>query len=256
MEFKKVTVIYFSPTGNSKKYASEIAKRFDINYKELNITDYNTRRETHRFKNDELVVFSAPVYYGRLPMVNGNIFENVQGQNTPAIFTVTYGNREFEDSLLELQNICEERGFHGIAGGAFIGPHKFSKIIAPNRPNEEDYKVLDDFVDKIKQTKDLKEVLKVSGDYPYKKVEKMPFVPIASDDCTKCGFCESICPVRAISKGNYKDTNSDLCIACFACVKQCPQHARGIDEHGFRQKVNMLEENLTKVDKKPELFYL
>jgi flavodoxin len=45
MEFSKVTVIYFSPTGNSKKYACEIAKRFHGEYNELNLTEYDSRRK-------------------------------------------------------------------------------------------------------------------------------------------------------------------------------------------------------------------
>jgi ferredoxin len=256
MEFSKVTVIYFSPTGNSKKYACEIAKRFHGEFNELNLTEYDSRRKKHYFKSDELVIFSAPVYYGRLPIIENGIFENISGENTKSIFTVTYGNREFEDSLLELQNICEKRGFHGIGAGAFIGPHTFSEKIAQNRPDEEDYKIIDEFVDNIKLTKDVSNELKVSGNFPYREINKMPFVPTCGKSCNECGICESVCPVKAIDKHAIKNTNKDLCVGCYACVKQCPENARGISAKEFDAMVNKLEENLTKVDKKPELFYL
>ena len=47
-----------------------------------------------------------------------------------------------------------------------------------------------------------------------------------SDECIKCGACESICPVSAISEGeNQYQIDADTCIDCGACAAQCPVSA-------------------------------
>ena len=47
-----------------------------------------------------------------------------------------------------------------------------------------------------------------------------------TDECIKCGACEGVCPVSAISEG--KDTfviDADTCIDCGACEATCPVSA-------------------------------
>ena len=50
----------------------------------------------------------------------------LQAHNTPAVCVVVYGNRAYDDALLELKDILTERGCRPIAGAAFIGEHSFS----------------------------------------------------------------------------------------------------------------------------------
>jgi hypothetical protein len=60
---------------------------------------------------DTLVLFGVPVYAGRLPAVAAQRLRRLQGTGTPAVLVVVYGNRLFEDALLELQHLVVERGF-------------------------------------------------------------------------------------------------------------------------------------------------
>lgn len=61
---------------------------------------------------------------------------------------VMYGNREYEDALLELNNIVVEAGFQPVAGGAFIDEHSFendSTPIAKGRPDIKDLQKATEF---------------------------------------------------------------------------------------------------------------
>lgn len=259
MTIRKVTAVYFSPTGNSKRYVCEIAKRLQADFREINLTDFATRRKEFSFAEDELVVFGAPVYAGRLPQPENKIFARLQGSQTPAIFVVTYGNREFEDSLLEMQESCEVLGFRGIAAGAFVAPHTFSSKIAADRPNADDWAAVEDFVrtirKKLADDNRSRKKLIVKGNSPYKEATRIPFVPTANESCTGCGICVSTCPVQAIPEKNPETTDGETCIACFACVKICPENSRFVRTEPFAMTVQKLEAALTITEKKPELFY-
>ena len=102
------------------------------------LTAREERARDHVFGPEDLVILGAPVYAGRLPQLEGGIFERLRGDGTPAVFNVSYGNRAFEDALLEEQDICQAHGFHGIAAGAWIAPHTFSGRIGAGRPDGAD----------------------------------------------------------------------------------------------------------------------
>ena len=79
----------------------------------------------------ELVVIGAPVYGGRIPIDAKFRLQRINANNTPAVIVVMYGNRKYEDALLELNDIVVETGFKPVAGGAFIGKHSFENDSIP-----------------------------------------------------------------------------------------------------------------------------
>ncbi|SHJ61949.1 hypothetical protein SAMN02745216_01985 [Desulfatibacillum alkenivorans DSM 16219] len=67
---------------------------------------------------------------------------------------VTYGNREYQDALLELHDIAAEQGFIPVAGGAFVAEHSYSlpsRPIAHGRPDANDIAAAKDFGAQIKK---------------------------------------------------------------------------------------------------------
>ena len=48
---------------------------------------------------------------------------------------------------------------------------------------------------------------------------------VISDECVKCGSCESTCPAGAIVEGEAKYEVTDACIDCGACEGACPTGA-------------------------------
>ena len=92
----------------------------------INFSHPKVRKEEHVFDENDIVVFGTPVIAGRVPNVLLKFLDTIQGGGAMAIPVVLYGNRNFDDGLIELRNILESRGFHTVAGAAFIGEHSFS----------------------------------------------------------------------------------------------------------------------------------
>jgi len=177
---------------------------------------------------------------------------------------VVYGNREYDDALLELTNLSKELGFVPISGGAFIGEHSYATEelpIANNRPDKEDNEKAHAFGAAVMkkltdlQTLDDLSPLNVPGNFPYKEGAKsFPMFPETREDlCTSCGTCAEVCPMGAITVGTGVETNVDLCIKCCACVKECTTGARVMDNKVIKEVAKWLNENYSQ-RKEPEIF--
>jgi len=265
MEVKQVKLIYFSPTGTTQKVLESIAKGITIEDAEhINLTLPGNAQQTIPPFSDELVIIGAPVYGGRLPAHAINRFKRLKASKTLAIVIVVYGNREFEDALLELKNLATELGFNPVAGGAFIGEHSFATKdvpIANGRPDSLDVQKAMDFGARIKdkvaalQSPEAQMDLKIPGRFPYEGGPRSMVVsPVTKEDtCTVCGTCAGVCPTAAISINGSVATKIELCIRCCACIKSCPTGARVWEDRTMRNIANWLHENCS-TRKEPQIF--
>ena len=255
MEIKKVKLVYFSPTGTTQKVLESIAQGItDGVVEHINLTLPDNAQKSIPPFSDELVLIGAPVYGGRLPVDAVNRFKQIKASKTLAIPVVVYGNREFEDSLLELKNLAIDLGFHPVAGAAFIGEHSFATKDAPianGRPDSLDVQKARDFGAKIKekiaalQSTDARIDLEIPGRFPYEGGPRsMAVAPVTKEDtCTLCGTCVSVCPTAAISMNGSVETQIELCIRCCACVKSCPAGARVWEDSMMHTITTWLKEN-------------
>ena len=143
MEIKTVWAVWFSATGTTKKAVSRasslIAQDLNVPCREFSYNLPAAREDDLSFGPGDLVVFGVPVYAGRVPnLLLPYIRDKVKGNGALAVPVVLYGNRNFDDGLMELRNVLRDNGFHPIAAGAFVGEHAFSKILGAGRPDEED----------------------------------------------------------------------------------------------------------------------
>lgn len=265
MEVKQVKLIYFSPTGTTQKVLENIAKGMVCeNIEHINLTLPEGARQKIQTFSNELVIIGAPVYGGRLPADAINRFKQIKANKTMAIPVVVYGNREFEDALLELKNLAIELGFNPVAGGAFIGEHSFATKdvpIANGRPDSLDIQKAIDFGAKIKEkitvlkSCDAQMDLKIPGRFPYEGgVRSMVVSPETREDiCTVCGLCASVCPTEAISINGRVKTKTELCIRCSSCIKNCPTGARVWEDSAMKNIANWLNENCS-IRKEPMIF--
>ena len=132
---KKLNLLYFSATNTTENVVKTIAKGICDSITEHNITLPENRTREIEFTESDIVIVGVPVYAGRVPHFLVEYFDKIKGNNTYAVLTVVYGNREYDDALLELKNIFEKNGFLGIAGAAFIGEHSYTEILASGRPD-------------------------------------------------------------------------------------------------------------------------
>lgn len=260
MKYKKVNLVLFSPTRTSFRVAECVAEGMGADETEVTDLTYKGVPELVCAPND-LVVFAVPVYGGRVSETALERLATVRGCCTPAVVVVVYGNRDYEDALLELRDFSVDAGFIPVAGGAFVGEHSYSRKnmpIAMGRPDQNDQKIAMEWGRKIKQK--LEEIVstekllpvEVKGNMPYKV--KGPKTPVASttipDLCTVCGDCAAFCPTQAIVMKVKPETDPRLCIKCCACVKQCPTQARVFDtpytgmlftHYSFRREPELFE---------------
>lgn len=255
---KKVTAVYFSPTQGSKKYAEAIAAAVEPDFEVIDLTGPKARAGEYRFGPDDLVIFGAPVYAGRLPLVEGGVFDRVTGNGALAVYTVTYGNREFDDALLEMYDLLEERGFRGIAAAAWLAQHTYSDKLAGGRPDADDLQAAADFGADIKALLNADEFgkLEIPGNRPYKEAKHLPMHTEAGEDCSGCGHCAEICPVSAIDAENGFKADPAKCIGCLACEKTCPAQARVVNDPGLAAIRAKLEPAFGGVYKEPVQFFV
>src|SRR5262245_12820212 len=104
MSFKNLTLVYFSPTGTTRRTMQNIATGIGLPVLEIDRTSVLSRKTSHQFGPGDLVVIALPVYGGRLPRISGDFFNGLRAANTPTALVALYGNRHYDDALLELKN--------------------------------------------------------------------------------------------------------------------------------------------------------
>ena len=175
---KKINIMYFSATGTTRKVVCGIAKKLSDNIGSettTNVIDFTlpeTRKNSVCFTEEDVVIIGVPVYAGRVPNVLLKYLNSIIGNAALAIPVVVYGNRNYDDALIELKDILELKGFKVIGGGAFIGEHAFSKTLAKNRPDEKDMDIAREFANQIYKkllNQDKIEAVVINGNKPYRK---------------------------------------------------------------------------------------
>ncbi len=257
----EVNVLYFSATGGTEKVIMEIAEKISDKINVYNITLSNNRLNYLNFGPNDVVIVGVPVYAGRIPEFLLDYFSTLQGNNTLAVFVTVYGNRDYDDALLELKNTFENNGFKGIAAGAFIAEHSYTSLVGTNRPDTADLKLARKFGEEIKAIIDenvnasLLRELFVKGSFPYKERSNLPpIVPSTNISCINCGLCAKSCPVEAIDFNNFSVTNATKCISCCSCIKKCPVNAKFMNHELFAQITNRLIKNFSTIRHEPEWF--
>lgn len=259
--YKKIKALYFSATGMTGKVVKEIAKGLDEEFEDYNITLQKSRENDIEFSEKDLVVIGVPVYGGRIPKLVSNYFEQVKGNNTLAVFVVVYGNRDYEDALVELKDTFEEKGFIGVAACSFIGEHSYTSQVGTGRPDGMDLNIARDFSDKIKsklnkiKNKDELEFLFVKGTVPYRdRKDFLEMSPDTDESCIRCSICAKFCPTEAINFEDFSDIDPKKCIACCSCIKRCPVDAKSMNNEFFGTIKERLINNFKDTKKEPELF--
>ncbi len=230
----KVSQIIFSPTGGTDKVVEIITKAWGMPAEKIDLTNAETDYSSLNLEKDEIAVLAVPSYSGRVPALAAQRISKIHGDQTPCVIVCVYGNRAYEDTLIELKDIAEKSGFKVIAAIAAIAEHSIVHQYAAGRPDSEDESELKDFakkiLDKISSDPAGCTAPQIPGNRPYRKAGGAGMVPKADNACTKCGLCARQCPAQAISKEDLKTADSKKCISCMRCVVRCPQSARKVNK--------------------------
>lgn len=253
MSFSRMTAVYFSPTGGTKKAALALASKLAQQVQEIVLPVRNNQE--YSFGPEDIVLFAFPVFGGRLPSLAAEQLKRFHGNGAAAITAAVYGNRAFEDALAELNDSLAQQGFWTAASAAMIAEHSMWRELASGRPDAQDDIQTGHFAEKIleKFRQPRGKAVSVPGNHPYKDWAPMPVVPAVSDCCVRCGLCASQCPVSAIPAAQPYTTDPAKCILCMRCAAVCPQQARSLPP----QAAAMIQEKLSPlkgIRKENELF--
>lgn len=222
----RVTTIYFSATYTTKRVVEAVAKNLSNEVIAYDITNDEATDEV-TVPADELVVVGVPVYAGRVPAMAAERLRRFRGESTPAVVVAVYGNRHYDDAVLELHDIMTEQGFRTVSAGAFIAQHSIFPKVGAGRPDSADKADIERFT---RQTARLLMTgfggIELPGNRPYKVPGGIPIFPTASKKCTSCGACARLCPTGAIDSASPKGVDKTKCIKCGRCIVVCPINAR------------------------------
>ncbi|MDO4305556.1 MAG: EFR1 family ferrodoxin [Eubacteriales bacterium] len=244
---------YFSPTGGTKKAGKIFCEGISKNVKTV---DLSLRDKAVEKPEGELVVIAVPVFGGRIPAIAAERLNKLEGSGKKAVTLVIYGNRAYEDALLELNNIVTERGFQVAASAALVAQHSMAPEVGKGRPDEQDRRSILEFAGKVldKLESGSESPVKVPGNYPYKNGMSMLVTPVSLPSCKQCGKCATVCPTGAIQIENGAAiTSPERCILCMACVSACPEHAR-ILPPPLQEKMEQMLGALKSVRRENEFF--
>ena len=253
LNFKKVSKVFFSPSGSTEKIVNEVAKVFKMNLENYDLLSFDEEKTF----NDELVIIGIPVFNGRIPKLASKRLSNMKGNGTKAIVILNYGNMEYGDALLELIELLKENNFMIVGVATTVSQNSLFNEIGHNRPDDADLKRIREFsiniYEKLKSGKE-NEIF-VSGYKPYSDYMTPSFSVHCDENlCTECLDCAYTCPEEAISEMNPSLTNINDCSRCSTCINICSEGARSFEgpEYYFEKQDAM--ENF--LDRKEAEFYL
>ena len=221
-----VHTLFFSPTGGTRKAASLFAHSLSSH-----VEEHSLEQPVTGFSSDDFVVVALPVFTGRLPAYAREKLKAINGGGAKTVAMTVYGNRDFADALLELQDLLIEQNFRPVAAIAAVAQHSMMSSLAAHRPDEQDGAQLAEFAQKVAEkliSCDCSNSPSVPRNRPYREPEPTPVNPATNENCVQCGLCAARCPVGAIDPADPSHINPTLCILCMRCAGICPTKAKDL----------------------------
>ncbi len=242
--------IVFSPTGGTEKAAHIIGRAWSEHAAKIDLSNPKTDFTQYEIGKGDMVLIAMPSFGGRAPAVAVERLKQISGNGAKCALVCVYGNRDYEDTLVEMEDAAKACGFRVVAAITAVAEHSIIPKYAAGRPDASDETQLSAFADRILQQDG--EAASIPGNRPYKKSGGGGLVPKTAKDCVRCGLCAEKCPVQAIDPETLA-ADSQKCISCMRCVKQCPHNARQVNK-AMVSAVTLALNTACSVRKENELF--
>lgn len=252
LNFKKVSKIYFSPSGTTEKIVNEVAKNFNLDQKNYDLLSFDGEKTFE----DELVIIGVPVFNARIPKLVCERLSKIKAKNSKAIVILNYGNMEYGDALLELNELLNKNNFEIVGIATTVSQNSLFNQIAKNRPDERDLEQINEFskriIDKLERGDSNK--IFVSGYKPYQAYHVPKFsVDCDESKCVECLDCVYTCPEDAIAENTPTLTDINDCTRCSTCINVCAENARSFSGPSYDAEKQTAMDNF--MDRQEPNFY-
>ena len=130
-----VVEIIFSPTGGTEKVAHIIGGHWNENAVKIDLSDSKIDFAKCKIAKEDMVLIAMPSFGGRTPAVAMERLKKIAGNGAKCTLVCVYGNRAYEDTLVEMEDAAKEAGFQVIAAVAAVAEHSIIPQYAANRPD-------------------------------------------------------------------------------------------------------------------------
>ncbi|WP_302558076.1 4Fe-4S binding protein [Holdemania filiformis] len=219
----RLVTMKFSASQTTAKVVDQLCTGLGLPRRDLNLN------EGASLGPQDCLIAAFPVFSGRLPAFFKAWMDQIQGRDTPAVAVVVYGNRAYEDALLELSDALETGGFTVVGAATVVAQHSIFPAVANGRPDAADAAGIASFAQALlEKGLDATHPMTspVPGQRPYRKITALPLKPQTNSRCLRCGRCAAVCPVQAIDPAQPRLTDKTRCVSCTACIQVCPVGAR------------------------------
>ena len=145
MQTTNVHVVFFSATFTTRSIARRIAARLGGRATGHDITAGWGAEPVPAFGRGDVLLAAVPVYAGRVPAPAAAALRRLRSGGAPAVAVCVYGNRDYDDALLELCDLLADGGFSVVGAGAFVARHSIFPMVAAGRPDAADMARADAF---------------------------------------------------------------------------------------------------------------
>ena len=141
----------FSPTGGTRKVLNILANELGT-FQEIDFSLPRKNYGMYRFERGDVCLVGVPSFGGRVPERALKNLTRVKADHGAAILVVTYGNRAYDDTLLELRKAMEGCGFRVVAVIAAATEHSIMHRYGTGRPDARDKKELKAMIKPIQKS--------------------------------------------------------------------------------------------------------
>jgi ferredoxin/flavodoxin len=271
---KKVLILWYSQTGQTRRYARLIGcimkgKNLAVDEREIQEVDKKI------LPDYDLIIVGTPVFYYDTPSNVSDWLETIPSiKGTPVAAFVSFGGPEGNqhNASCHILKLLANKGGVPVGRDAFRNIPSYptpkwdsaNQISGQHLPNAVTFEQVSRFTADTLEGISRGETISVS--YEIALREGLRVLPLAwlnkkvinkhtvdASKCIGCGTCVRKCPTKAINP--FKQiVDHDKCLACFGCLNNCPADAvvmeyRGERLYGFRE---YLERNKITIMEPPE----
>ena len=239
-------ILHFSGTGNSRYIAERIAQATGDELLDLN--EKIRKRDTRTVTADSRLVFVVPTYAWRIPQVveqwilatefASSASEETSCSTLKAWFVMTCGD-EIGNADAYNQVLCHKKHWDHMGTAQIVMPENYVAMFAVPKPSTA-RKIIRNAEPKIAETIRQIEGGTRIGPGKISFIDRMKsrlvnplfyrlFVKadgfFTTDECTGCGICAQLCPLRNITIVGERPVWGPECTHCMACICRCPNEA-------------------------------